>query len=131
MVVALLQNPATFDEAMAHWRKIWEAFPGPAERLMLLTDLCTVEELWQRPELYDDRRQVLIPGAAVTRVEPWFGLDEGTVGRFSPDGRILNLASRLLEAAATRDRLEELAAEGRGGAAPPAALAGRAGHSWG
>ena len=111
MVMALLQNPATFDEAMAHWRKIWEAYPGPAERLMLLTDLCSIDEIWSRPELYDAARQVMIPGAAVTRVEPWLGLDNRSFGRLSPDGRILNLASRLLESAVRRDRLEELAAD--------------------
>ena len=111
MVVALLQNPAMTEPAMAHWRKLREAYPGQAERLMLLTDYTYVEELWIRPELYDDVRQVLIPEAAATRVEPWFGFEERTVGRFSPDGRILNLTSRLLEAATRRDRLDELAGQ--------------------
>jgi predicted Zn-dependent protease len=109
MVVPLLENPATVDEGMAHWRKIWEAYPDPSQRFRLLTDICWVKEIWSQPELYDQARQVMIPGATVTRVEPWLGLDVRSVGRSSPDGRILSLASRLLEAATRLGRLEDLA----------------------
>ena len=121
---ALLQNPATIDRGMTLWRKIWDTFP--ADRITLLSNLSTTEEFWTRPEAYDYLLDVLIPAPAVSRVDPWLGLDErtcscisrGSTGGFTRWGRGCSrtppaAASSTIWRFGSRRRLEPASRTGR------------------
>jgi tetratricopeptide (TPR) repeat protein len=109
LVSLLPHSPRMTDLAMTLLRKVWDAFPD--ERPMMFLDIPTSsDEFWNRPESYDYAKEAVIPALGVTRVNPWLGFERFAPANSAPD-RMDAAVTRLLDAAARRNRVHELAGE--------------------
>ena len=106
LVNTLMQDPEKHDRALARFARPGRHFP----ELRIYLGLSTEPEFWKRPEALDFVKEAVIPAAATPRVEPWFGLGP-MLHSSESDGHINALATRLLDGAAARHTLNELAGE--------------------
>ena len=105
---SLTQDRQTIEEGMRLFHRLWES--DPILRPALLERFAPNEEFWKRPEAYQYAKAALIPASGSTRVEAWSGIDTRPGARQDTGRKIHTVATRLLEAAARQDKIDELAA---------------------
>ncbi|WP_422927331.1 tetratricopeptide repeat protein [Singulisphaera sp. PoT] len=116
------KEPRLHDAALRLVRKAMDAFPN--ERMYVLGQVKD-EAIWGLPEMLDYARTAVLPPADDSLDAIWHGLDE--VIEYADDGRLIGVATRLLEVAASRNALRPLLGDIEAASKPPAGLEGGAG----
>ena len=100
----LLEDEKQRPAALRLFRKAWQAFPDRREYMIgSLYD----EQIWQLPETYDYVREAMIPKSADVQVQSWSGVEQAI--RWSGDGKVVSVVSRLVETAIRQNKLDSLA----------------------
>jgi tetratricopeptide (TPR) repeat protein len=110
-VTNLIQNAMNEDGqrdlAMSLFRKAWEAFPQ--DRMELISYIRR-DEFWQLPESYRYAREALLPTLGAYSPGGQWGAFQNLIS-YQGDGRINSTISRVLDLAASQNKLDELAGE--------------------
>ena len=101
----LTNDPTTKGRAQVLFQRVWATFPG--DRSTFLTYLNNNEEWWRLPEVYLYAKQAVMPAPGSGVVGPWSGVDR--VQYYGNDGRVFTLANRLIDTAASQNRLDDFA----------------------
>lgn len=110
VVTNLIQNAANDKEqrpaVMALFKKAWEQFPD--QRQYLMTSFYN-EEAWDSPDIMNYGKEMLLPTAAMTRGNPWYGVSQ--INSYSGDGETYTAFQNIVKIGLKTNQLEAIRGE--------------------
>jgi tetratricopeptide (TPR) repeat protein len=107
LIQTMMYDDRERDNVMPLFRKAWEAFPQERSNLVAYV---RHDQLWQLPEMYDYARQAIIPDPLTFIPSNQWYIFQNIIS-YSSEGGPNSVISRMLDLAASQNKLDELAAE--------------------
>ncbi len=110
VVTNLIQNAANDKEqrpaVMALFKKAWEQFPDQRQYLMMSF---YNDEAWDSPDIMTYGKEMLLPTAAMTRGNPWYGVNQ--INSYSGDGETYTAFQNIVKIGLKTNQLEAIRGE--------------------